>query len=161
MGTPYYPRHRDDEWVDEIRIRTVPRFKESELSGDEWRTSAKVEVMRKGMVMRTQSFHRIADAVMRLGSVVGFSPSEYRDTEAGWDSRLTDGKCFQPGCSEDATIEVRKIKQSCHEGHVTEIDWRFSEAHVRWCDAHKYRGDCSLDDADTNYAPIVEEGAAE
>jgi hypothetical protein len=154
MATPYYPRHRDDEWVDEIRIRTVPRFKESELSGDEWRTSVNVEVMRKGMVMRTERFHRVRDAVLGLGSVVGFAPADYRDTEAGWDARLTDDKCFQPGCSEDATVEVRKIRQSCHEGHVTDIDNTYSEAHVRWCEAHKYRGDASLDDADTNYAAL-------
>lgn len=44
-----FKMHNDDEWFDEIRIeqkngylftaQTIPRWKESELSGDEWRTS--------------------------------------------------------------------------------------------------------------------------
>lgn len=51
-----YKRHHDDEWFDEIRlimgsdpilrIITRPRYKTSDLSGDEWRTSAVVQVAR-------------------------------------------------------------------------------------------------------------------
>lgn len=53
---PWYKRHSGDEWFDEIRfetaegsllrIATVPRYKTSDLSGDEWRTSARVQVAR-------------------------------------------------------------------------------------------------------------------
>ena len=43
--------HHDDEWYDEIRVTTVPRFKTSGLSGDEWRRSAKVTFLRKGIVL--------------------------------------------------------------------------------------------------------------
>ncbi len=38
----------DAQAFDEVRIRTVPRWKESGLSGDEWRISATVEFWRKG-----------------------------------------------------------------------------------------------------------------
>ena len=34
---PHFERHPDDEWYDEVRIVTVPRYKTSGLSGDEWR----------------------------------------------------------------------------------------------------------------------------
>lgn len=50
-----FRRHADDEWFDEIllvgedgpvlRIWTRPRYKTSDLSGDEWRVSAEVEVL--------------------------------------------------------------------------------------------------------------------
>ena len=39
--------HHDDEWYDEVRITTVPRYKTSSLSGDEWRTSARIQILRK------------------------------------------------------------------------------------------------------------------
>ena len=50
-------RHRDDDYYDEITIDTrtvhlrasiVPRFKTSGLSGDEWRTSAVLKLLRDG-----------------------------------------------------------------------------------------------------------------
>ena len=38
----HWPALHDDEGVDEITIKKVPRFKSSHMSGDEWRTSALV-----------------------------------------------------------------------------------------------------------------------
>ena len=149
---PYYPRHRDDEWVDEIRITTVPRFKESELSGDEWRTSAKVEIFRKGVVLRERSYHDIKTAVAYLGSIAPQFPAGYERDESGSDASVGEALCFQPGCSEYATVEFRKLREACQRGHVTLLDGR--EACVRWCDRHKHRGDASLDDADSNYEPL-------
>jgi len=153
---PYYPRHHDDEWVDEVHITTVPRFKQSGLSGDEWRTSAIVQIQRKGVVLRERSYHSIAIALDYIGSIVGFAPASYDREEAGWDSSTGEALCFQPGCSEYATIEVRKIREACRSGHVTSLDGR--EARVRWCEKHKHRGDAGLDDADTNYEPITAGG---
>jgi hypothetical protein len=56
MNKRRYKRHRDDEWFDEIRLETeagavlqiitVPRYKTSGLSGDEWRTSARIQIAR-------------------------------------------------------------------------------------------------------------------
>lgn len=37
----------DAQAFDEVRITTVPRWKESELSGDEWRISAKMEFLNR------------------------------------------------------------------------------------------------------------------
>jgi hypothetical protein len=149
---PYYPRHRGDEWVDEIHITTVPRFKQSDLSGDEWRTSAKVEILRKGVVLRERSYHDIKTAVAFLGSIAPEYPVGYDRDEPGWDASVGEALCFQPGCSEYATVEVRKLREACREGHVKSLDGR--EARVRWCDKHKHRGDASLDDADDNYEPL-------
>jgi hypothetical protein len=53
---PIYKRHPDDEWFDEIRVETAEgpllriitqyRYKTSNMSGDEWRTSASIQVRR-------------------------------------------------------------------------------------------------------------------
>lgn len=50
----FYRKHRDDEGFDEVvvmgidgpvlRVITVPRYKTSELSGDEWRTSSSAQI---------------------------------------------------------------------------------------------------------------------
>lgn len=56
MRKPYFKRHKDDEWFDEIvlmnegapslRAVIVPRYKTSYMSGDEWRVSASWQFQR-------------------------------------------------------------------------------------------------------------------
>lgn len=56
FDSPRYKRHSDDEWFDEIRFETAEgpllrivtmyRYKTSSMSGDEWRTSARIQVSR-------------------------------------------------------------------------------------------------------------------
>jgi len=41
----------DAQAFDEVRITTVPRYKMSGLSGDEWRISGKIQLLRKGRVV--------------------------------------------------------------------------------------------------------------
>jgi len=41
----------DRQAYDEVRIITVPRYKNSELSGAEWRISAEVQFLHKGVVI--------------------------------------------------------------------------------------------------------------
>ncbi len=43
----------DAQAFDEIRIKIVPRFKESELSGDGWRISCQFEFYRNGDIILT------------------------------------------------------------------------------------------------------------
>jgi len=46
-----YALRPDANSFDEIRIRTIPRYKTSGLSGDEWRISMVTEFLRKGKVV--------------------------------------------------------------------------------------------------------------
>lgn len=56
FDAPRYKRHSDDEWFDEVRFETGEgtllrivikyRYKTSSMSGDEWRTSANIQVRR-------------------------------------------------------------------------------------------------------------------
>jgi len=60
---PSYKRHEDDDWIDEIKIVTVPRYKTSGMSGDEWRFSARVQLWRKGHLMFERSFSKLHYAI--------------------------------------------------------------------------------------------------
>jgi hypothetical protein len=42
----------DAQAFDEVRIKTVPRYKTSGLSGDEWRISATIQLMLSGQAHR-------------------------------------------------------------------------------------------------------------
>ena len=155
---PSFPRHEDDEWIDEVRITTVPRWKESGLSGDEWRFSSRIEVYRKGHLLARSGTWRLKDAVALLpsmllgwgaGSHIGGSFEE--EPERG--SAFWDEFCFNPGCPEQATFEFRRMHHYCREGHAHDAEWRIE--HMRFCERHKHRGNCGFNDADTNYEVVA------
>jgi hypothetical protein len=68
FNKPWYKRHSDDEWFDEFRIEgndapilraiIVPRYKTSDLSGDEWRISSQLQAWRLG---QWESFEHYLD----------------------------------------------------------------------------------------------------
>ena len=61
--------------------------------------------------------------------------------------------CDQEGCSEKATIFYQKNKDWCGRcGESKEIT--YCKSYRQFCDLHKTRGDCGLDDCDSNYAEI-------
>jgi hypothetical protein len=136
----------DAQGFDEIRLVTIPRYKESELSGDEWRISIKAEFYRKGKLI-----HEIG-----CGSNMNHATALLY-----WHycRALDDGKgyfvgeddiCDQEGCSDPATVTYQKKKRWCSQcGESQEIE----DAIVirKFCGRHKERGDCGLDDADDNY----------
>lgn len=152
---PYLIRHEDDRWVDEIRLVTSPRWKESELSGDEWRFSVGLQAFRKGhLIAQRFGGHDIKQAVDGLGAALGsFGGTQigsgWEETEANRNQELWDSLCAQPTCPEFATIEYRRLHHYCNEGHAHDAEWRIE--HIRFCDRHKHRGDCGLNDADRNY----------
>ena len=135
-------RHRDDELFDEIRITTIPRYKTSGLSGDEWRTSALVEFFRKGEVLfKDQRLANLETAVSFLG---------YLWIKAGEElfGSNYDTLCCQPGCSEVAIVIYRLKKTYCNEGHESTPPF---PTFRQFCKRHALRGECGLEDADNNY----------
>jgi hypothetical protein len=62
--------------------------------------------------------------------------------------------CDQEGCSELATITYKKLHDYCRSGHKTTPDWIKLR---RFCDRHKRRGDCGMDDCDANYVLATDE----
>lgn len=143
-----------DEWHDEIRITTVPRYKTSGLSGSEWRTSAHVQVFRKGKLLYERSYHQIRDAAAHLPwLLLTYGESEFA---AITDPSLTRGQCMQPGCGDQAVTAYRKTADGCGRcGGVREHEAADPFPKCReFCARHARRGDSNLDDMDDHYEVV-------
>ena len=149
---PYLRRHDDDEYIDEIKISLVPRFKTSDMSGDEWRVSARMQFFRKGRQVWENSFGKLSTAVNALSWFFIVAPEGASGEFGPHLSREEELKiCQQPGCSEPST-RVYRFKQvrDCPNGdvHPPKFDWEYVTA---FCDRHAHRGDADLEDNDANY----------
>jgi len=146
-GRPDNALRPDAQAFDEVHIVTVPRWKTSGLSGDEWRISAEIQFWRKGKLVHRETYRDVKTAC-------GFA-------YAAHESAVSDGLayfagdgviCDQEGCSKPKTVTYRLRKRFCREGGVHE---QFGEHHRHFCDEHKKRGDCALEDADRNYEIVA------
>ena len=136
----------DAQAFDEVTIRTVPRFKTSGLSGDEWRISAVVEFKHKGKVLHTQSW-RDVECALRF--------ADHAATAA-----MEDGKCFfagqgdlcdQEGCAEKWTVVYKRKMSYCGSPNNNKVDQENPNDYRCFCARHSTRGDSSFDDSDSNY----------
>ena len=150
-----YAIRPDAQPFDEVRIITVPRYKTSGLSGDEWRISARIQFLRKGrVVFEDKGLSSIKVAIDFLPSFYHRACDEAKGFYAG-----EEGFCDQEGCSKPPTVFYQMKHSYCQEGHRTECNKsRDSYTPIRkFCDEHKERGDCGLDDVDSNYEQITKE----
>jgi hypothetical protein len=146
MRKPLHATPPDRQGFDEVRIVTVPRWKESELSGSEWRISAKIIMMRKGHILAERDFGTVENAARFLDWVM----TEVR-VSGGCDlsNSSYDGLCDQEGCADQAVVTYRLKARYCRDGHKSET---MSQGEYRqFCERHKHRGDCGIDDGDDNY----------
>ena len=134
----------DAQAFDEIRIFTVPRFKQSELSGDEWRIHAEVQFYRKGKLIFSEGCR---DTKTAAGLVYGWYVRACDDGKGyfGGDGTV----CDQEGCHDLATVRYRRIADYCREGHKGQPSDVSLYRH--FCGRHKTRGNSAFDDADSNY----------
>lgn len=141
----------DAQAFDEIRIFTVPRYKTSELSGDEWRISATIEFKRKGKLIHVEeSYRNVEVAANHLGYLYDKAVGEGHGFFAG------EGEiCDQEGCSELAAVTYKKKSDYCVFCANEKESVRDSVR--KFCDSHKTRGDCGIDDSDINYIPADNE----
>lgn len=141
----WYGYRPNTQGFDEVRIITVPRYKQSGLSGDEWRISSETRFYRAGVLIHSVAHGNVETACgMAYGDYVS-AISDGKGYFAGDGTR-----CDQEGCAEHATVFYQMKKQFCREGHETTPH----NITIRsFCERHKQRGDCSLDDADRNYEP--------
>lgn len=139
----------DAQAFDEIRIVTVPRYKQSGLSGDEWRISARIEFWRKGKLILESACGDIESAV----TLVGARYLEAVDNGNGYFAGEGD-ICDQEGCAEPATVTY-KVKKEYSRDNPHEWNKPYDHLVIRkFCNKHKRRGDCGMDDADENYEKI-------
>lgn len=136
----------DAQPFDEVRIMTVPRYKESGLSGDEWRISARVIFLRKGKIIFENSYSTIEYAC-RLLDKDYIHVSEGNGAYYGGEGDF----CDQEGCSSEETQTLFLKKTYCRRGHGEDVS---TPTIRRFCKEHLRRGDCGLEDADQNYVKM-------
>jgi len=147
-----YDIRPDAQAFDEIRITTVPRYKTSGLSGDEWRISAKIQFFRKGELVHEDFRHNTKIAAQHLAYIYDKAIDDGHAFFAG-----IEGKCDQEGCSNPAEVFYSKKRSGCSrcgefkEAGFTRLDGTKEKVIRKFCKKHSTRGDCGLDDADKNY----------
>lgn len=145
--------HPEDERYDAIDIHIVERWKESELSGDEWRFSYVALVKRKGetiVIISASKLDWLLEGLQWRITIAG--EKDEMDQEA-WER--TKEKCDQPGCAEDPVVFYQRIKRYTNRGEELAANSFYDGKEYRqFCKRHKHRGDCDLDDADHNYIEI-------
>lgn len=135
----------DAQAFDEIRITTVPRFKESYLSGDEWRISARIEFYRKGNLIHEEGAMNVQRACNYLGYLHDKAVGEGKGIFMG--EGVT---CDQEGCSETDT-DVYVLKEGWVENGTVKRRLMTGGEYRRFCKRHRYRGDSHREDNDGNY----------
>jgi len=145
LGTESSRAYRPNaQAFDEVRIVTCPRYKTSDLSGDEWRISAEIKFYRNGELKHSESYRDVQTAC-------GFAYAEYsRACDEGRAYFAGEAEfCDQEGCSATATHRLVIKTNHCDRCGVA-AEHQFP-AHRMFCDKHLTRGDCGIDDADRNY----------
>ncbi len=134
----------DAQPFDEIRFVTTPRYKESGLSGDEWRISITIEFYRNGVKVHESG------GLSKMETAMGFAYAEFcKACDDGMGLYAGDENfCDQEGCSNEATVKYFLKKKYNNDGSEAKM---FGKEYRLFCDRHKTRGDCALEDADYNY----------
>lgn len=138
----------DGQRYDKVDIYTVPRYKESELSGDEWRVCAAADLYYKGHRIKTMTFSDVDTAMRYLdGALVC-----WRENGEGYTRPDDSYLCDQESCAEIADVKYKRLRGFTDRGDPeTLYDWNLYRV---FCDQHKTRGDCALDDSDQNYEQV-------
>ena len=150
----------EDDGVVSVEIKRIPRWKESELSGDEWRYTLSAIITSKdwdkgGTTTERISGNDFAQMTLRVANRLDelLSHGNQRNIpytiKAPSDLRI----CFQPGCAR-APVNVYRIKQNWthfpHQG--IKMEGPGGGSFVRaFCKQHSHRGECDLEDNDDNY----------
>lgn len=136
------------QFIDEVRIKTVPRFKTSWASGDEWRFSATTELLYKGRVFASDFYGDVQTAIERLPMLMY---QEQDKLHSRRDDPYYASKCDQEGCAEEAVVWYECITNHCnHCGKMDPTPPEYGKSRA-FCANHSRRGNCSLTDADDCY----------
>lgn len=136
----------DNQRWDAAEIVTVPRWKESEISGDEYRISAEARLFYKGHLVRTFGFSEVMDAIRYLDGAILYGH------KGEWDFIDDSHLCDQESCTNIADVKYKRLDAWTSRGDKeTLYDWNLYRV---FCNSHKTRGDCALDDADRNYEKV-------
>jgi len=135
----------DGQRYDRVDIYTVPRWKESELSGDEYRVNAAADLYYKGNKLKTMTFMDVETAIRYLDGALVY----WRESGEDYPNIDSSYLCDQESCATIADVKYKRLSGYTDRGDPeTLYDWNLYRV---FCDRHKRRGDCALDDSDQNY----------
>ena len=153
MEIPPPRAHKPDaQGFDDIRFVVVPRYKTSELSGNEWRISIRMDFYRKG-----RKIHEcVAGPTMR--DALAYAAYHYAVAcDEGHGYFAGEGEwCDQEGCAQLATQTVQLKQLYCTGGgNCGQEQVAHGLLPIRqFCDQHVTRGDGALEDNDSNYTRL-------
>lgn len=163
MTAAVRPSHRrltGDRWVDHAEIITEPRWKTSELSGDEWRFTYVVRLWRKGHLLAVHGCGTMAYAAAWMAlALQTASPADLPWPPDAPGQPYGDGYyCDNIGCAEPADWRAWLKAEYDSAGHKSTPD--VVRPFRVFCSEHSRRGDCSMEDRDANYEiePILPAG---
>ena len=157
MENLYHKRHRDHEAFDEVRMKVVPRYKTSELSGDEWRYSVHVDLLFKGEVVATERYGTMDYAAKALCVFMEKASCPVSDEWIALEKK----RCDQVGCPNDAVSRFQLKELYDRTGHKLDPGDTPSEHYRQFCQTHLRRGDGGREDSDRNYEVIEGPGPGE
>ena len=147
LNNLYHKRCHNYEVYDKLSLEVVPRYKTSELSGDEWRISVHAKWFFKGVLIKETTYHDMQAALMML-------PGEWLNEVPIPGGILAKERqsCDQPGCSQKAVGRLQLKRETDAQGNWLEPTSLMP--YRQFCLTHIERGDCSREDCDDNYIPL-------
>lgn len=148
----HHKRLHDFVAIDRTIINTVPRFKQSGLSGDEWRFSTSVQFFFKNNLVHEESFGSMKYAVGALFHTM------YSFLDHGIPDGVLDVEkitCDNPHCP-NLWTKIMVMKKEFSEDGSFEGHPKLGGSYRKFCEEHSHRGCCDLEDADDNY--VILEG---
>lgn len=136
----------DHQMFDEVRIHTTPRFKQSGLSGNEWRYHAEITFLCKGKVMHRRSVRDIETACAFVGAEYHLGCDKGRE-DIGHENQF----CDQEGCQGRPSVFYKMKTQHNSEGRPASYQF---EQYRSFCEFHSKRGDQDFNDCDANYERV-------
>ena len=152
MNNLFHKRLPKWEAFDEIRFCIVPRYKESSLSGDEWRQSVRVDFFFKGNAVHGFTARDMETAILFLGQ----EWTTAQEPIPGRVLALEKNLCDQPSCGRPAVITYRIKQEFSNRGEKLDCEDCYGIKYRRFCQIHMTRGDSSREDSDGNYEVIKE-----
>lgn len=146
-------RLHDFEAFDEIKLRVVPRLKNSDLSGSSWRTGVEISFWFKGHVVAKHWATSMRWAISLLWHYVleSSEPIPERVME------IERNACAQPGCQHLPFVTYQILQRYTAQGEkLAASDGHLWKDYRRFCAQHAQRGDAIYEDRMENYK-IVED----
>ena len=143
MTNEFFKRLQGFEVFDRINMEVVPRYKQSELSGDEWRQHVEVTFYFKGQIVKSFSCGDMIAASMMLGwHLINMSGEQYDEAIPDLVRQLEETKCFQPSCCNDGNHKLYLKDLFSNTGERLDKEEKHFNYFRLFCDKHLTRGDC-------------------